>query len=64
MKNQDRHIVFGISIPIALFIALMVLRLNNLIELSWWWVTSPLWIPLLLFVVFIAIGIYAVLRKH
>lgn len=30
-----------------LFIVFLVLKLTNVIDWSWWWVTSPLWIPLL-----------------
>jgi hypothetical protein len=36
----------------------MTLKLTGDIDWSWWWVTSPLWIPVaLLFVVFAVIGI-------
>lgn len=33
--------VFG-----TLFLIFLVLKLCGLITWSWWWVTSPLWIPL------------------
>lgn len=32
----------------ALFLVFLVLKLCNVITWSWWWVTAPLWIPLLL----------------
>ena len=31
-----------------LFLLFLVLKLCNVITWSWWWVTAPLWIPLLL----------------
>jgi hypothetical protein len=48
----------GIGIGMVLFIIFTVLKLTGNIDWSWWWVTSPLWIPvviLLLIVGFIAI---------
>ena len=31
-----------------LFLIFLVLKLTNLIDWSWWWVTAPLWIPALI----------------
>ena len=28
-----------------LFLLFMTLKLTNVIDWSWWWVTGPLWIP-------------------
>lgn len=36
------------SFPTVLFLIFLVLKLCHQITWSWWWVTSPLWIPLLL----------------
>ena len=41
---------FFVSMLLILFIGL---KLANIITWSWWWVMSPLWIPLLIFVVFV-----------
>lgn len=35
----------------TLTIVFIVLKLTHNIEWSWWWVLSPLWIPLLLVIV-------------
>jgi hypothetical protein len=35
----------GIGLPMVLFIVFLVLKLTDNIDWSWWWVTSPLWIP-------------------
>lgn len=48
---------FQIGIGMILFLIFMVLKLTNNIDWSWWWITSPLWIPVLLIV--IALGIAA-----
>ena len=46
----------GIGIGGAVFIVFLVLKLTGHITWSWWWVTSPLWIP-----VGIALAIIAVI---
>jgi len=39
-----------------LTIILIILRITNVIQISWWWIFSPLWLPLA-----IAIGIVVIL---
>ena len=48
MKTNN---VGGLNLPGVLFVIFLVLKLTNTIDWSWWWVTSPLWIPLALAVV-------------
>lgn len=36
----------GMGIGMILFIVFLVLKLTGVIDWSYWWVTSPLWIPL------------------
>jgi hypothetical protein len=52
----------GLSLPGVLFIIFLILKLTGNIDWSWWWVTSPLWIPVCLFfgVVFVLIGVILV----
>ena len=38
-----------------LFIVFLVLKLCHVIEWSWWFVTAPLWIPLLLVLIILII---------
>jgi hypothetical protein len=45
----------GIGIGMVLFLIFLVLKLTNTIDWSWWWVTSPLWIPFALFVLIVVI---------
>jgi len=44
-KNNS---VSGLSLTAVLFIVFIVLKLTGNITWSWWWVTSPLWIPFLI----------------
>ena len=37
----------GIGLGGLTFLVLLVLKLCGVITWSWWWVTSPLWIPAL-----------------
>lgn len=39
----------GISAGFALFLVFLVLKLCNVINWSWLWVTSPLWLGLAIF---------------
>jgi hypothetical protein len=52
----------GLGLGSVLFIVFLVLKLTGNIDWSWWWVTSPLWIPLTLGVIILGIvGLVAVL---
>ena len=45
-KNETRYV--GIGTTGLLLVAFVVLRLCNIINWSWVWVLSPLWIPIAL----------------
>lgn len=48
----------GIGLGTVLFIVFLILKLTEVIDWSWWWVTAPLWIPVAIVVAFmIIIGI-------
>jgi hypothetical protein len=52
----------GMGIGMVLFIVFLVLKLTDVINWSWWWVTSPLWIPLAAAAVIIGIlGVIAII---
>jgi len=38
----------GLGIGTILFLIFMVLKLTNYIDWSWWWITAPLWIPIMI----------------
>jgi hypothetical protein len=55
----------GLGLGTVLFLIFMVLKLTNYIDWSWWWVTAPLWIPLLIILgVLAVIGIVFLVDKH
>ena len=52
----------GMGIGMVLFIVFLILKLTGTIDWSWWWVTSPLWIPLALGGIIIGIiGVIAII---
>ena len=51
MENNKTTLVFPISFTSALTIAFIVLKLCNVINWSWIWILSPLWIGYALFLV-------------
>lgn len=46
----------GLGIGSRLFIVFLILKLCGVVAWSWWWVTAPLWIPL---VIIIAVLLFA-----
>lgn len=53
----------GIGIGGILFVVFLILKLCEVIDWSWWWVTAPLWIPIGLAFLFI-LGGYVVLEVY
>lgn len=43
---MEKEVSVGGGLTTTLFIVFLVLKLTNVIDWSWWWVTSPLWVPL------------------
>ena len=51
----DNNTSNGIGVGTTLFIVFLILKLTNTIDWSWWWVTSPLWLPLALGIVILGV---------
>jgi hypothetical protein len=49
----------GISFTGALFLLLLGLKLGHVIDWSWWWVTSPLWLPGAILLAFLGLAFLA-----
>ena len=47
----------GIGLTGVLFVVFLVLKLTGNIDWSWWWVTSPLWIPFAIAVSVVGIAV-------
>ena len=62
MSKENQTTVFNSGLPVLLFIVFLILKLTDNIDWSWWWVTSPLWIPLaLVALIALIIGIVAII---
>ena len=63
MTNESKS--GGLGIGMILFIVFLVLKLTNVINWSWWWVTSPLWIPFVAAAVILGIvGVVAIIIEY
>jgi Flp pilus assembly protein TadB len=51
------------GLPVVLFVVFLILKLTGVIAWSWLWVTSPLWIGLVLAIVFTVLGVLVVKSK-
>lgn len=64
--SKGTVIVKGMSVTSALLVLFVALKLCSVISWSWWWVLSPIWLPVVitiaspLILVAIALGIIAV----
>lgn len=53
MANNSSSNSGGIGFTGLLTIVFITLKLTNYIDWSWWWVLSPVWIGLAVFLVFL-----------
>jgi hypothetical protein len=51
----------GIGFGSLLFLLFLGLKLTNNIDWSWWWVTAPLWIPVILY--FLGFGLFLLFKS-
>lgn len=49
----------GMNFLEALLLVFIILKLCKIINWSWWWVLSPMWIPLALWLILLIITIVA-----
>lgn len=47
----------GLLINVILFVIFLILKLMEYIDWSWWWVTSPLWIVAILYIIIVILSI-------
>lgn len=63
MKNEQAT-SSGLGFGAVLFIVFLILKLTNVIDWSWWWVTAPLWIPIgLAVMILIVIALVIFVKK-
>lgn len=66
MKNTSSSSSSGVGLPGLLTIVFVTLKLCHVIDWSWWWVLSPMWITASLVVLFLsvcALGYYTTRPK-
>lgn len=64
MANENKS-NGGIGLGVILFLIFMTLKLTGNIDWSWWWVTSPLWIPFVAAAVILGIvGVVAIIIEY
>ncbi len=62
MVNENKS--NGIGFGVILFLIFMTLKLTGNIDWSWWWVTSPLWIPFVAAVILGIVGVIAIIIEY
>jgi fatty acid desaturase len=65
MEKNSKSASFGLgTILFLIFLTLKLAGIGEVATWSWWWVTSPLWIPLVLaLVVFAVVGLAAFIAE-
>lgn len=61
MSDNKEVTVKTIGFPALLLLSFIILKLCNVITWSWWWVLSPVWLPIAISVV--VFGIILLLFK-
>lgn len=64
MEKNTTTVSCGISFSSLLFITFLILKLCNVINWSWWWVTAPLWMPVALGIVVFVVCFIVLLIKE
>lgn len=56
--SKKTNVTVQFPVLFFLFLTFMVLKLTEVIDWSWWWITAPLWIPVavVLAILIIAVG--------
>ena len=61
--NSNQTVTTSFPIASILAIVFVVLKLTNNISWSWWWVVSPIWIPLgLIAILFVIVFIFLLIK--
>jgi hypothetical protein len=62
--NKTKRVEYLAHLVIWSFLLFVVLKLTDVLDWSWWWITSPLWIAVLInvFAVFMVYVMLGVLR--
>jgi hypothetical protein len=64
MSNNSNNSSSGLGLGMILFLIFMTLKLTGYITWSWWYVTLPLWGPLLLVIAIVGIAALIAYNKY
>lgn len=57
--DGEGGVSLNLTAPFILFVVFLVLKLTGTIAWSWWWISSPMWIPITLaFLVVVIVSIF------
>lgn len=59
---MEKSAQIGVVLNGLLFITFLVLKLTQVIDWSWWWVTAPLWMPLALGIVVLLFSVVRLVK--
>lgn len=59
---MEKSAQIGVGLNGLLFITFLVLKLTQVIDWSWWWVTAPLWMPLALGIVVLLFSVVRLVK--
>lgn len=59
---MEKSAQIGVGLNGLLFITFLVLKLTQVIDWSWWWVTAPLWMPLALGIVVLLFSVIRLVK--
>ena len=62
MKEEKGIDTWGLFIAL-LALVLITLRLCGVIAWSWWWVLSPIWIPIVMGIMITLIGLVVMIKR-
>lgn len=54
----------GVGFTSLLLLAFIILKLTHVIDWSWWWVLSPFWIPLGIYLILLVIALPSIIRRR
>lgn len=64
MRDKNTTVInSGTGFSGLLFLVFLVLKLVGVIDWSWWWITAPLWVPTVLFIIIFAVTFIAISLK-
>ncbi len=61
MKDKSITINVGL-LGVVLFLVFLALKIFNVVTWSWWWVTAPLWLPVVASLIII-VAVFSYFKK-